>query len=52
VPWVVSAALSPDDQVADYALQGAYLPLPNGALLQAAMAMLVVAASERDKAPT
>lgn len=40
------------DEVADYALQGANLPLPNGSLLQAAMAMLVVAANERDKAPT
>ena len=40
------------DQVAAYALQGANLPLPNGALLQAAMAMLVVAANERDKVPT
>jgi pSer/pThr/pTyr-binding forkhead associated (FHA) protein len=40
------------DQVADHARQGADLRLPNGSRLQAAMAMLVVAANERDKAPT
>jgi hypothetical protein len=40
------------DQVADYAQHGANLPLPNRALLQAAMAMLVVAADERAKAST
>ena len=40
------------DEVADYALKGANLPLPNGALLQAGVAMLVVAVNERDKAST
>ena len=38
------------DEVREYALQGANLPLPGGRLLQAAMAMLVVAAAERDAA--
>jgi hypothetical protein len=36
--------------VAEYAFHGANLPLPDGGLLQAAMAMLVVAASERGNA--
>ena len=36
------------DEVGEYALQGGNLPLPAGHLLQAAMAMLVVAAAERD----
>lgn len=39
------------DEIADHALRGANLPLPNGGRLQAAMAMLVIAASERDRAP-
>ena len=38
-------------EVRDYALKGANLPLPQGALLQAAVALLVVAAAERDSAP-
>jgi len=37
-------------EVRDYALQGANLPLPDGSLLQAAMALLVVAAAGRDAA--
>jgi hypothetical protein len=35
------------DEVRDYALRGANLPLPGGRLLQAAMGLLVVAAEER-----
>lgn len=35
------------DEVRDYALRGANLPLPGGRLLQAAMGLLVVAAHER-----
>ncbi len=35
------------DEVRDYALRGANLPLPGGRLLQAAMGLLVVAAQER-----
>lgn len=35
-------------EVREYALRGANLPLGNGRLLQAATALLVVAASERD----
>ena len=35
------------DEVRDYALRGANLPLPGGRLLQAAMGLLVVAANER-----
>jgi hypothetical protein len=34
-------------EVEEYALQGANLPLSDGGLLQAAMAMLVVAAEKR-----
>lgn len=37
------------DEVRDYALRGANLPLPGGRLLQAAMGLLVVAAAERAK---
>ena len=39
-------------EVREYALRGANIPLPGGRLLQAAMALLVVAASERDAAPS
>ncbi len=35
------------NEVREYALRGANIPLPGGALLQAAMALLVVAAVER-----
>lgn len=35
------------DQVREYALRGANIPLPRGRVLQAAMALLVVAAAER-----
>ena len=35
------------DEVREYALRGANLPLPGGRLLQAAMGLLVVAAEER-----
>jgi hypothetical protein len=35
-------------EVREYALRGANLPLQGGRLLQAAMALLVVAAGERD----
>ena len=35
------------DDVREYALRGANLPLPNGRMLQAAMGLLVVAAEER-----
>jgi hypothetical protein len=38
------------NEVRDYALRGANIPLTQGRLLQAAMAMLVVAAAERDSA--
>jgi hypothetical protein len=38
------------DEVRDYALRGANLPLPGGRLLQAAMGLLVVAAEERASA--
>lgn len=38
------------DEVRDYALRGANLPLPGGRLLQAAMGLLVVAAEDRAKA--
>lgn len=38
------------DDVRDYALRGANLPLPGGRLLQAAMGLLVVAAAERARA--
>jgi len=38
------------DEVRDYALRGANLPLPGGRLLQAAMGLLVVAAEERARA--
>jgi hypothetical protein len=37
------------DEVREYALRGANLPLPGGRLLQAAMGLLVVAAEERAK---
>jgi hypothetical protein len=37
-------------EVREYALRGANIPLTGGRLLQAAMAMLVVAAAERDEA--
>lgn len=37
-------------EVRDYALRGANLPFPDGSLLQAAMAMLVVACAARDAA--
>lgn len=36
------------DEVREYALRGANVPLTNGRVLQAAMALLVVAAAERD----
>lgn len=38
------------DEVRDYAVRGANLPLPGGRLLQAAMGLLVVAADERAQA--
>jgi hypothetical protein len=38
------------EDVRDYALRGANLPLPGGRLLQAAMGLLVVAAEERARA--
>jgi hypothetical protein len=38
------------DEVREYALRGANLPLPGGRLLQAAMGLLVVAAEERARA--
>ena len=38
------------DEVRDYAVRGANLPLPGGRLLQAAMGLLVVAADERARA--
>lgn len=38
------------EDVRDYALRGANLPLPGGRLLQAAMGLLVVAAAERARA--
>ena len=38
------------DEVRDYALRGANLPLPGGRLLQAVMGLLVVAAEERARA--
>ncbi len=37
------------EEVRDYALRGANLPLPGGRLLQAAMGLLVVAAEERSQ---
>jgi len=37
------------EEVRDYAVRGANLPLPGGRLLQAAMGLLVVAADERAK---
>ncbi len=38
------------EEVRDYAVRGANLPLPGGRLLQAAMGLLVVAADERTRA--
>lgn len=38
------------DEVRDYAVRGANLPLPGGRLLQAAMGLLVVAAEQRARA--
>ena len=40
------------NEVREYALRGANLPLAGGRLLQAAMALLVVAAGERDAGPS
>jgi hypothetical protein len=44
---VVGAKAFRIDEVREYALRGANLPLPGGRLLQAAMGLLVVAAEER-----
>lgn len=44
---VVGGKMFRIDEVREYALRGANLPLPGGRLLQAAMGLLVVAAEER-----
>jgi hypothetical protein len=45
----IGNAAFPLYEVRDYAIRGDNLPLPGGAIIQAAMALLVVAADDRDR---